>query len=1154
MKRKFFSMLMFGVLVTSALSLTSCKDYDDEINDLQEQIDANSKSIETIENLIKSGSVITSVASTDNGVTVTLSDGKTFSISNGKDGEKGDPGTSWTIGDDGYWYKDGVKTDYYALGTKGEKGDKGDQGEKGDKGDPGEDGKDGTDGTSATTVYYVPNADTGCFDLYKNGELQEHTNISFLGTGTITAVMDGDNLQLYGVKGGSNPTIISLSGDLRSLVFIPNLYWDGIETIEYPWIQDTILSHKTGLATTSRKSMGSKTIKLIDDYKSNYYPNNQELINVSTSDIYNFGPTWEVQYHMNPSNANVEASDVIGYNVLNPTIVETRSVSASDVTAPSVNAAGTTIFKNSNGILTVGLKVANPQNLDPMPTDKTWTTTNTEANTVALQVNTKDADNPTVTSDYAMLIPTKAYLEGLIWNAAPMYKRAAPDLSGTPASRNGDEYGVVSVCAKNRIHVWDSPDEALQDEDGAALEMYYNESDFDLTQYLGIHMVKESIKSSGTTELVTLAYGEEAVWGLTYEFNLVDYSMDGNVTGDSRYAKFVDGKKGHLRAVNVNAEGNEDPQSRTAIDREPLVQVLVKNANGDVILDGYILIHITSTPIVEKNTVINDYPETANTFDLCNDKAVLTTNWSQFNKYVLTDGLDNMTKNKFDELYEADLASTSPIGTTSSGDAYYSMNIYEDAPTEGNPTLAPLGIVAYYPNTEGTTNHRFTWTLSADEMEELTHDLSTLPVTVTRYVAFKKKTAEADYKYVFIKMQITLTRAGVTSVTFGEKNNNYWYGLDGSDDGLEAIVLDVEAPRDDKDIINIEHEIRNTLVRNNESITDDHKYYFVPDQLTSVVAQDGNTYTITPQSSASDGSYNQLYCLYVTSPIADKHDYDRSTLDELLNKCVINYNKGAFTNNKLYAKNGSTYTLIAELNQSTGVIKLVNNSVTKLVLNAVGYEANHTNIQRELSTWIGVTSKKECGTQIVKDDVFLASWQRPINMKEPEVKIAIDANTNENIIYILDFLKLYDWRGETEGYMWDDHTWFWAYYNVNKITIDMRPTSITTNMNNGGSTFVPMSDITTKAKLYAYDTVSRTMTQNKEDFNFSLYPTYDSQAMNAALVSYMEANKGKFGAIYYANNGENVTDFSVRIPVTLSYEWGDFEQVIQLNITRTTGN
>ena len=112
MKRQFFSALLMGAMVVGATTtLQSCKDYDDDIQNLQQQIDANSKAIKAIEDLIKNGSVITNVAEADNGVTVTLSDGKKFTIANGKDGEAGTPGTAWTIGADGYWVKDGVKTE-----------------------------------------------------------------------------------------------------------------------------------------------------------------------------------------------------------------------------------------------------------------------------------------------------------------------------------------------------------------------------------------------------------------------------------------------------------------------------------------------------------------------------------------------------------------------------------------------------------------------------------------------------------------------------------------------------------------------------------------------------------------------------------------------------------------------------------------------------------------------------------------------------------------------------------------------------------------------------------------------------------------------------------------------------------------------------------
>lgn len=72
--------------------------------------------------------MITKVENITGGVEVTLSNGKSFTI---KNGDAGKDGTQWTIGEDGYWYQDGKKTEFKA------KGDKGDQGEPGTPGEPG---------------------------------------------------------------------------------------------------------------------------------------------------------------------------------------------------------------------------------------------------------------------------------------------------------------------------------------------------------------------------------------------------------------------------------------------------------------------------------------------------------------------------------------------------------------------------------------------------------------------------------------------------------------------------------------------------------------------------------------------------------------------------------------------------------------------------------------------------------------------------------------------------------------------------------------------------------------------------------------------------------------------------------------------------------
>ena len=64
MNKKFLSAILFGALMaTSAGTFVSCKDYDDDINNLQEQIDKNSSAIAELQKLVGSGKWVSSISS-----------------------------------------------------------------------------------------------------------------------------------------------------------------------------------------------------------------------------------------------------------------------------------------------------------------------------------------------------------------------------------------------------------------------------------------------------------------------------------------------------------------------------------------------------------------------------------------------------------------------------------------------------------------------------------------------------------------------------------------------------------------------------------------------------------------------------------------------------------------------------------------------------------------------------------------------------------------------------------------------------------------------------------------------------------------------------------------------------------------------------------
>ena len=112
MNKKILSaMLSVAMLFAAGSAFVSCKDYDDDIKNLQGQIDKLDQAVKDIKAQIEKGYLLTAVNQTAGGVTVTLSNGQTYEITNGKDGAAGKDGDAWTIekvGDEYFWFKNGV--------------------------------------------------------------------------------------------------------------------------------------------------------------------------------------------------------------------------------------------------------------------------------------------------------------------------------------------------------------------------------------------------------------------------------------------------------------------------------------------------------------------------------------------------------------------------------------------------------------------------------------------------------------------------------------------------------------------------------------------------------------------------------------------------------------------------------------------------------------------------------------------------------------------------------------------------------------------------------------------------------------------------------------------------------------------------------------
>ena len=442
----------------------------------------------------------------------------------------------------------------------------------------------------------------------------------------------------------------------------------------------------------------------------------------------------------------------------------------------------------------------------------------------------------------------------------------------------------------------------------------------------------------------------------------------------------------------------------------------------------------------------------------------------------------------------------------------------------------------------------------------------------------------AKYANLWVKFDIDVTRTQIKS-SISEKNSNYWFAIDGNDNGWDAVAFNIGYPQDGIVPTTWRNQTVNTFIDNKVVVADENvtakKFFFLPIN-TEIVDQDGTKWTITTQSSATDTKWNQLICKYNAS---DVHTWptivgldgeaqtDVAKIAEILKSCAINYNNGAFKRNTLYAtKDGAHYEAIAWIDQTTGEIELNRSAADyqkplDMIVNAIGYEENHANINTEFHAITGIVGSNSCGVAVDLYSVpaeagdtksyaiWTSSWQRPINFNNLEARVVEDANANGEYVDILSLLSFYDWRGPVKGNMEGNNKWLWGYYNINKIIIDTDPRHVTTDMDGGVLGKTKLSDKSSLVHLYpaTAKNASAIKPAGQQTFSFDLTP-WNKASLNPAFLTWLKLNEAKFGYIFYENNGSNVEDFTVRIPLDIVYEWGHFSTTVDVLIKRTQGN
>lgn len=557
MKKKFYGALVLGSVLLAG-GMVSCSDYDDDIDSLNNRVTAVEQTVKELQDKINAGAVITDVQTVENGVKVTLSDGRSFTLVNGKDGSAG---SVVTMGSDGYWYIDGQKTENPWKG------------EKGDKGDP------GTSGTTAPSKYYVPNEDGYWYvvNVAADGteSAPEKTDSKWAPEGMMTAAWDTQNevLLVSGVKDHEGVLRIDLGTNLKGLVFTPSLYMEGIEGTRYPYLSGKYKKATGNASGDTIRIEGEKkvTIKYSIPDKNKWE---------DTNAVYNIGSKDTVVYHMNPTSAKVDDAD---FNFLYNT-PEFVSRSGEE---EGIKINYLTNEKTKEGDLKVAYQISNPHLLE----SKQATVTD-KVSVMALEV--KLGNDTTITSDYAAIVPAVRVLRAIAFNS----------VAGTTTNQECkyDLYKTGEAAVRNTANV----------------TVQYNNGPIDLSKLLNIHYTQTDWVLTEEEKLPhteTISYEEAQKFGLHFEYEMLKYTTGDHETEEDKYGT-VDALTGKFTPCYVNEQGTSvecptDGVSTTgisAVGREPIVIVKLVNETGNVVIAGYIKINIVKK-ISELDMVVKSEDE-----------------------------------------------------------------------------------------------------------------------------------------------------------------------------------------------------------------------------------------------------------------------------------------------------------------------------------------------------------------------------------------------------------------------------------------------------------------------------------------------------------------------------------------------------------------
>ena len=411
-----------------------------------------------------------------------------------------------------------------------------------------------------------------------------------------------------------------------------------------------------------------------------------------------------------------------------------------------------------DGVLTVPFK-ADWAKINDLPADK--------LPIAALQISRGDT---TVTSDYATVVAKK--------------------FTGMVVADNGANNAVIEAlpCGQGKDGVkhlyagWS----AMTDANANITHKVAYNGHLNLDSLTEIHAsVNETATSS---DEFTLSPAELKALGLKVVYAPVDYTQGGNNTSETAHIQLSKNAAGETVAYprNVTADGTtieNETANKSSVGREPIVIVKVVDeaTSKKVYAWGYIKIKITTPKQAISQITTAPMTFTKDIYDNC-DAAELTTTWSQIEALVYSKL--NLSKEEFEAAYELD-------------DNTADAKQFEVKNGEYVAAANKIGKVSEKQDDHDPTTNVLSWSFTAEQLHALQSKAET-GVTIYVHFKLKGSSEESEGVYVPLTIKPNQLHYATATVE-GSKVLAQWYGLNSnknavSDADADEVRINVPVP------------------------------------------------------------------------------------------------------------------------------------------------------------------------------------------------------------------------------------------------------------------------------------------------------------------------------------------------------------------------